>query len=181
VNLREKRIFEIGCGDGEILRHLLTYGAKPENLAGVDLLQDRIESARWLAPHIEFYSGDAAALPFAEASFDLVCQITVFTSILDPIVRRRVAGEMLRVLKPTGLIFWYDFHIDNPSNPDVRGAKKEEIHSLFPNCSVDLRRVTLAPPLTRLFAPYSWLACYVLEKIPFLCTHYMGVIRKSRS
>ena len=174
--LGDKRVLEVGCGDGEVLRHLLSYGAKPENLVGVDLLQDRIEAARHLAPNIEFHCADATTLPFPEASFHLVCQVTVFTSILDWQVRRQLAGEMLRVLRSDGLILWYDFHMNNPSNADVRGVKRREIQALFPGCSIALRRVTLAPPLMRLLAPYSWLACYVLEKIPFLCTHYIGVI-----
>jgi len=53
-----------------------------------------------------------------------------------------------------------------------------EIQSLFPGCDVRLKRITLAPPLTRRVAPYSWLVCYLLSKVPFLCTHYLGVIRK---
>ena len=34
------------------------------------------------------------------------------------------------------------------------------------------------PPLARVLAPYSYLACYLLEKFPLLCTHYLGAIRK---
>jgi hypothetical protein len=60
----------------------------------------------------------------------------------------------------------------------VRGVKKREIHRLFPGCRIELRRITLAPPLVRVLAPYSWLSCYLLERIPWLCTHYLGVIRK---
>jgi hypothetical protein len=38
-------------------------------------------------------------------------------------------------------------------------VKKREIHRLFPRCHIQLRRITLAPPLVRLLAPYTWLAC----------------------
>jgi hypothetical protein len=93
-------------------------------------------------------------------------------------MKPNVARKMLRVLKRDGTILWYDYHMNNARNPDVRGVGKREIQALFPDCSIDLRRVTLAPPLTRLLAPYSWLVCYLLEKIPLLCTHYLGVIRK---
>ncbi|MBU1614671.1 hypothetical protein KJ693_05080 [bacterium] len=34
-------------------------------------------------------------------------------------------------------------------NPDVRGVKKREIKQLFPNCTFDFHRTTLAPPITR--------------------------------
>jgi hypothetical protein len=85
---------------------------------------------------------------------------------------------MLRVVKPRGVILWYDYHVNNPWNPDVRGVKKQEIRHLFPGCRVDLQRLTLAPPLARRLAPYSFLLCCLLEKIPLLCTHYLGVIRR---
>jgi len=85
---------------------------------------------------------------------------------------------MLRVLKPEGIIIWYDFHINNPKNPDVRGVKKKEIHELFPNCEIYLKRITLAPPLTRLIAPCSPLVCYILEKLRIFNTHYIGVIKR---
>lgn len=172
-------ILEVGCGTGHWLRELVKWGARPENLAGVDLLSDRIAEARRLCPvDVKLLCGNATKLEFPDATFDLVLQSTVFTSILDLEMKHQIGSEMLRVLKPDGLILWYDYHLDNPRNPDVRGAKKGEIHSLFPGCSIDLRRVTLAPPLTRLLAPHSWLLCYLLEKVPLLCTHYLGVIRK---
>jgi SAM-dependent methyltransferase len=145
----------------------------------MDLLADRVGEARALcAQGVHLFCGSAAALPVPAASFDLVAQFTVFTSILDPDLRRQVASEMLRVVKPTGLILWYDFFFDNPKNVNVRGIARREIQRLFPGCSVKLRRVTLAPPLTRRLASRSWLACSLLEAIPLLRTHFLGVIRK---
>lgn len=49
-----------------------------------------------------------------------------------------------------------------------------------PRCleGVDLRRVSLAPPITRALAGWSWLACELLEKLPFLSTHYLAAIVK---
>ncbi|MDI6792500.1 MAG: hypothetical protein QME81_06490 [bacterium] len=47
-------------------------------------------------------------------------------------MRQRIASEMLRVLKPDGIL-WYDFHMDNPKNTDVKGVKKKEVKQLFPN------------------------------------------------
>jgi len=95
-------------------------------------------------------------------------------------LKRQVALEMLRLTKPDGLILWYDFFFDNPKNPNVRGIGGREIRRLFPGCSVTLRRVTLAPPLTRWVASRSWLVCSLLDAIPLLRTHFVGVIRKGR-
>lgn len=176
--LWEKRILEVGCGTGGMLRDFIQYGANPKNLLGVDLLADRIRTARELSPNIDFQCFNAEILPYEDMAFDLVMQFTVFTSILDSEMKRNIAREMLRVLKPDGIILWYDFHVNNPWNPDVKVVKKGEIRELFPGCRLTLKRVTLAAPIVRAIAPYSWLACFLLEKIPFLCTHYLGVIRK---
>jgi ubiquinone/menaquinone biosynthesis C-methylase UbiE len=177
--LESKTILDVGCGTGQWLRDFIKWGARPENVTGIDLLPDRVIRARRLCPpgvHIQCAS--AAQLPFSDGTFDLVLQSTVFTSILDSDLKRRVATEMTRVVKPEGFILWYDYHVTNPRNNDVRGVKRKEINHLFPSCRIDLQRITLLPPLARLVAPYSYLACYLLEKFSPLCTHYLGVIRK---
>jgi len=178
-SLEKSRILEIGCGSGHWLREFVKWGALPENVVGIDLLNDRVFEARRLCPKgVEVHCGSATELLFSSASFDLVIQCTMFTSILDINVKKQIAGEMCRVLKPKGLILWYDYHVNNPRNPNVRGIKKREVHELFPNCTIEFRNVTLAPPVARWLVSYSWLACYLLEKIPWLCTHYLAVIRK---
>ena len=179
ASLNTKKILEIGCGTGYWLREFIKWGARPEHIAGIDLLSDRIAEARRLCPKgVQLQCGSAAALSYSDETFDLVLQSTVFTSILDSDMKQRIASEMLRVVRADGLILWYDYHINNPQNPDVRGVAKREIYQLFPGCRIELQRITLAPPLARLVAPYSWLACYLLEKIPFLRTHYLGIIQK---
>jgi ubiquinone/menaquinone biosynthesis C-methylase UbiE len=179
VSLSTQRILEIGCGHGEMLRDFIKWGARPENLFGIELLRERKAEAVKLCPkEVNIYEGSAAGLQFDEESFDIVVQSTVFTSVLDSGMKTALASEMCRVLKSDGLILWYDYHMDNPRNVDVKGVKKREIHSLFPNCQVTLERITLAPPLARRIAPLSWLLCYALSKFPPFCSHYLGAIRK---
>jgi SAM-dependent methyltransferase len=179
TSLGGKRILEIGCGSGRWLREFVKWGAQPDNVMGMDLRADGVIGARETCAHgVRLFCGSAAALPLPAASFDLVAQFTVFTSILEAALKRQVAFEMLRVVKPTGLILWYDFFFNNPKNANVRGVAGREIQRLFPGCSVKLRRVTLAPPLTRRLASRSWSACSLLEAIPLLRTHFLGVIRK---
>jgi ubiquinone/menaquinone biosynthesis C-methylase UbiE len=178
--LHARRILEIGCGNGHWLREFIKWGASPENLAGVDLLAERIAHAcRLSPPGVALISGNAAQLDFADGSFDIVLQATMFTSILDRALKEQIAAEMVRVLKPDGLVLWYDFRVNNPRNPDVRGIERAEIEGLFSKCRVTLERTTLAPPLLRALAPYSWLGCYALSALPWACTHYLGTIRKA--
>lgn len=180
-SIGDKKILEVGCGTGWPLRRLVNYGAKPENLAGIDLLEGAIEKASKLSPNIDFICANAETLPFSSESYDVVMQFTMFTSILNPKTKCHAAQEMLRVLKADGLILWYDFYLNSPSNPDVKGIGKKEITGLFPGCFLEFNKLTLAPPIARMFAPHSFLVCYLLEKIPFLRTHYLVVIKRKTS
>ena len=176
--LAESRILDVGCGEGRWLRRFAQWGAAPENLAGVDLLTDRIDAAREAFPSgVRLFCCNAGELPFAGESFDVVSCITVFSSILAPGLRAAVSAEMVRVLRPGGVVLWYDFFVNNPANPDVRGVGKAEISRLFSGCEIELARITVAAPLGRAVAtlPFVYSA---LARCRILCTHYLGWIRK---
>jgi ubiquinone/menaquinone biosynthesis C-methylase UbiE len=174
--LTHQRILDIGCAAGKTLLNLLRYGARPENLFGIDLLEHEIEEARRIAPHLHFEVSDARSLPFDDDSFDLLLASTLFSSIQNRGDRRLVAEEMLRVLRPAGAALVYDFWITSRVNPDTRPIRLQEIRELFPNCYVDSCRVTLAPPLARRLASRSWLACELLVRLPMLRTHRLALI-----
>jgi hypothetical protein len=55
---------------------------------------------------------------------------------------------------------------------------REEIGALFPGCRTTLTRVTLAPPLARILAPKAPAVARMLAAVPWLRTHYLGVLRK---
>lgn len=175
--LADRRILEIGCGLGRWLSIFEAFGAKREKLAGIDLDRDRIEETREHFQTADLRVGDACQLPWPDHSFDVVFQSLVFTSILDDSVRQGVAREMLRVVASDGVILWYDFRFNNPNNSNVRAVSHSDIRRLFPGCSVELERVTLAPPISRRLVPISWLTAALLERVRLLNTHYFGVIR----
>jgi ubiquinone/menaquinone biosynthesis C-methylase UbiE len=173
--LAGKRVLEVGCGSGSWLEMLERSGA--DDLAAIELEPERASRAAARFPDADIRSGDASRLPWESGSFDVVLQSTVFSSILDPGMRRAVASEMLRVLAPGGAVLWYDFFVDNPSNPHVRGIRRREIEALFPGCRAVLRRTTLAPPIARRIVPVSWKLAALLESLRVLDTHWFGVIR----
>ena len=176
--LARRALADVGCGDGMWLGQFVRWGADPAALRGIDLIETRIGAAGGRVPEASLVCGDARSLPWSDASFDVVTQFMVFSSILRASVKRRIADEMLRVLKPDGVILWYDSRRSNPRNPNTRALGAAEIGRLFPECDVRLRSVTLAPPLARRVVPLSRASGVLLESIPLLRTHFFGVIRK---
>ena len=176
IDLSNLRILEMGCGNGGELTGYLGYGALPKNLFGVDLLPDRLNFASNRLPDSNIINADGQSLPFKSNSFDLVLQYTAISSVLEPELRRNIFDDMLRVLKPDGLILSYDFWL-NPTNKQTRGLGLNEIRSSFPNCHLDYKKITLAPPIARRLVPISWLLSAFLEKSSIFNTHYLVTIR----
>jgi ubiquinone/menaquinone biosynthesis C-methylase UbiE len=175
--LKGKAILEVGCGNGGILQEYLIFGAVPDFLCGCELLPNRARQARKCLPHQVLLScADGQFLPYPNRQFSLILQYTVFSSILDDEVKATLAREMLRVIQPGGMILWYDFWL-NPTNPQTRGIRPAEIRQLFPNCSYEMHKITLAPPLARRIVPLSWGLALLLESMKIFNTHYLAAIR----
>jgi ubiquinone/menaquinone biosynthesis C-methylase UbiE len=172
------KILDIGCGSGSLLAGFMNWGALTSNLYGVDLLPERIDAARQQFPDLCFQQGNAEQLNFATSMFDFVMFSTVFSSILNTQMAQNIANEANRILKPSGAIIWYDFRYNNPRNPHVRGMKRTQIQCLFPDFKLQLRTITLLPPLARRLGPLTSIFYPLLACIPFLRTHYLGLLVK---
>lgn len=175
VSLSDKRILEVGCGTGSNIMEFIRFGARPENIIGNDLLENRLKTAKNNLPAgVKLLCGDASKLDLPELSFDIILQSTVFTSILSDSMKKDLAENMWRLLKPGGTIIWYDFVIANPHNPDVRAVPVREIKQLFPFAdTIKIKRLTLFPFIAqkvtkRFFTPYL-LLCTLPLKMHVLC------------
>jgi SAM-dependent methyltransferase len=177
--LENSKILDVGCGPGARLMGLVHYGARPENCFGIDLVSYQLELGKLRYPNFNLIQGDGSSLPFGDETFDMIYAFTLFTSILDTEMKAGVAREIVRVMKPDGVLFWWDFFITPPRSKDTHGVGKAEIRRLFPGCQIKFKRVTLALPLALMFAPYAWLLCCLMEKIPLFRTHYLGTIKKT--
>ena len=177
VSLDKLKVLDAGCGAAGWLRRFIFWGGSPENLAGIDLIADRIENARKLVPPtVTLKVGNAAEIDYADQSFDVVILSLVVSLVMDASMRRRIGTETLRVLKPGGIIIWYDYRY-KPPWLEVRAIRRREIESLFGGCGIDLKSTTPVPPLRRI-ARYSLILALVSGKIPFVRTHYLGAIQK---
>jgi ubiquinone/menaquinone biosynthesis C-methylase UbiE len=100
------RVLEVGCGTGHILQRFLDFGAA--EAVGLDLMSPRLMTGRTSYPLIMLAQGNAAELPFRSGAFDLVMQFMCLSSVLDAPMRRQIAQEMWRVVRPGGLLLSYD-------------------------------------------------------------------------
>ncbi len=174
ADLSGLRVLEVGCGAGGNLLELLRLGFAPEHLLGAELLPGRLAQARRVLPAaVTLLGGDASRLDIAPASRDIVLQCTVFSSLLDDAFQQRLAMAMWRWVAPGGGVLWYDFTVNNPRNPDVRGVPLARIRQLFPQAKLASRRITLAPPLARALCRLHPGLYPVANALPLLRTHVL--------
>ena len=179
ADLSALKLLEVGSGSGGNLVELLMLGFTPAHLAGIELLTDRHEVARARLPEaVRLMQGDAVALTPRDASVDIVLQSTVFSSLLDDAFQQRLADAMWAAVRPGGGVLWYDFTVDNPRNPDVRGVPLARVRALFPHGRVQARRITLAPPIARAVCRVHPSFYTLLNAIPLLRTHVLAWIAK---
>ena len=179
TDLPALRLLDVGCGTGGNLLDCLRMGFAAEHLAGIELLAERLEVARACLPaSVDLKCGDATALDLPAASFDIVSQFTVFSSLLDGAFQRRLADAMWAWVRPGGGILWYDFTVNNPRNADVRGVPLSRVRELFPQGRISAERLTLAPPIARVVNRiHPWLGS-MLGCVSPLRTHVLCWIGK---
>lgn len=197
ASLQGASVLEVGSGVGTILDRMRQFGAR--QATGIELSASRAQEARRRHPELVVHTGDASAMPFDDAGFDIVAQFVCLSSVLDRAVRRSIAAEMWRVTRPGGLVLSYDLR---PTPAPVQAAGRayarlrgleaaaadrgtpttpiaeEELGGLFPGA--ELRIVTLNFELASL-AGRSVTLARALAAMPALRTHTLAVARKSHA
>jgi len=97
-----RTVLDVACGSGNVA---IAAARRHTDVTGVDYVPALLDRARQRAAaeglEITFQEGDAEALPFADASFDVV--LSAFGVMFAP-DQERAAAELLRVCRPGGLI-----------------------------------------------------------------------------
>jgi SAM-dependent methyltransferase len=139
---RAKRIVDVGCGTGAILKQL----GNPERNVGIDLAPEAISFCRQRGLN-NVQQGDIHALPFPEASFDaVICSSVLYHQWVSDV--EGAVREMHRVLRPGGSLL-----INVPAFPFLHSAhdeavmtarrfRKREIRQLLQKQNFKIRRLT---------------------------------------
>jgi SAM-dependent methyltransferase len=104
------RVLDVGCGSGSMSR-LIAHSFPQAEVIGVDVREQYLDFARARAReesirNVTFQSGDVFALPFPDASFDLVWSKYLLQWLRQP---RNALAEMRRITKPGGFVVSCDY------------------------------------------------------------------------
>ena len=104
------QVLDAGCGSGSMSR-LIARAFPDADITGVDLREQYLDFARRRArseelQNVQFQFADVFALPFADASFDVVWTKYLLQWLKEP---KRALGELRRVTRPGGVVVSCDF------------------------------------------------------------------------
>jgi SAM-dependent methyltransferase len=96
---RGNKVLDVGCGTGVLAREVHRRVGSEGQAIGIDLNEGMLAVAARTEPKIEWRLGDAALLPFEDASFDAVVSQFALMYFPDRVASLR---EMWRTLAPGG-------------------------------------------------------------------------------
>lgn len=142
------RVLDVGCGAG-LLALRVAQQPEVEAVTGIDLSGDMVSKAREDAElhgaDVQFLQVDAAEMPFADASFDIVVSTLSMHHWDDPL---KVLREIRRVLAPGGKMLLCDLRRD--AFPLALGVISVFSHAIVPE---EMRRS--GEPLASFHAAYT--------------------------
>jgi ubiquinone/menaquinone biosynthesis C-methylase UbiE len=135
------RWLDVGCGNGAFTEVLIARCA-PAAVSAVDPSEGQLSYARTRqnTSLAEFRVGDAQALPYADRSFDAATMALAISFIPDPL---KAAREMVRVVKPGGLVATYMWDLPGggiPVEPMYRALHSLGVTVTMPGTEVSRRK-----------------------------------------
>ena len=163
--LREAHsVFDLGCGDGEIMRLLRPHLNSSVSITGVDVDPAEIELARASGIYAQLYCTSAEALPLPDESQDAI----ISNSVLEHIAPlEAVLDEASRLLKSGG---WFVATVPAPDfHHCLKGSWRRGVSHVDYCREIDDRLVHFRYPSTDEWTAYLGAAgIQLVECIPYL-------------
>jgi len=136
-------VLEIGCGSGAMAAEILRR--HPDvRLTATDFDESMVEVARRrlapFGPRAEVRRADATALPFPDAAFDAAVSFIMLHHVVG---WEQALGELVRVLRPGGLLLGYDLladrggHLLHGREHEVRLMRRAELEQRLGELAAD--------------------------------------------
>ncbi len=107
--LHDLEMLDVGCGNGLFINEMIGMGIDPGRVCGLDLFQDRIDSARSHVPaSVTLQRADFLTIR-PEAKYNLICLCTTLSSIPEDGARVKFLKHTRQHLKAGGFLLIYDF------------------------------------------------------------------------
>lgn len=120
------RWLDVGCGNGAFTE-MVSQRCQPQGIVGIDPSPEQLAFARARAStaQAEYVQGDAMALPYGPAQFDVAVMPLVIFFLTDPALG---VAEMARVVRPGGLVAAYSWDMAGGGFPYA--LLQEEVSAL---------------------------------------------------
>jgi len=132
---QEKLVLDFGCGPGRFTAGVA--GLIRGRAVGVDVVPAYLDMA---PPHadVEYRVMEPGRIDLPDGSVDVAWVCLVLGALREPVLSRST-GEIVRVLRPRGLLFLVENTSEQPDAPHWAFRSVAEYQRLFP--SVDLRHI----------------------------------------
>jgi len=152
INLKGKRILDVGCGDGSDLINFEKMGAVPY---GIEPSEKFVKSGKEKSSHLSITLGRGEKIPFPEKTFDIV--VSKYALQTSPNIPK-ILNEIARVLKPKGYLIFLSKHpirqflekINTYKGKNINYFKQSIVDSLIYEKKIHLREPS--HPLSEYFS-----------------------------
>lgn len=180
------KILEVGCGDGEFTKRLVKVVPSKVKIVATDVTPAVIQRAKKQIKrkNLIFKVDNFESMKFTKEFFDIVCGV----SILHHVNTKRAIGEIYRVLKKGGEMFFTEPNYINPHiylglnikpfreimefSPDETAFKRWQLEDTIRKAGFDVAIVKnidfLHPKTPKFFVPLVEKLSIVLEKLPLI-------------
>jgi SAM-dependent methyltransferase len=162
----DARILDYGCGYGRSLQTLWDNGRR--NLVGVDFAEAMIERGKALHPGLDLRVIEALPIGEPDASVDAALLLAVLTCIASDDDQHAVIGEIVRLLRPGGLLYVSDYPLQtDPRNLEryAQGRSRWGSYGVWDRGDGGIFRHHEMAWLRELLAGFEWLQTIELESL----------------